>query len=207
MQPSPQTQPQEHDTPLNDQALDQLFRTARTYNGWLDKPVTKVQLEAIYDLTKWAPTSANCSPMRVIFITSDEAKERLKPYLAAGNVDKTMTAPVTAIFAFDKEFYEHLPKLFPHTDAKSWFVGNDALIEETAWRNGTLQAGYMTMAIRAMGLDCGGMSGFDREGAKEEFFKDRNVEVNFLCNIGYGDPGSIFDRSPRFDFDEVCTIL
>lgn len=192
---------------LDTHAQEILFTQARTYNGWTDQDVSDDQLRAIYDLTKFAPTSANCSPMRVIFVKSQEQKERLKPFLAEGNLDKTMGAPVTAIFAFDKEFYEHLPQLFPHTDAKSWFVGNDAMIEETAWRNGTLQAGYMIMAIRALGLDTGAMSGFDREGVQKEFFPEGNVEVNFLCNIGYGDSESLFPRSPRFTFDEVCQIL
>lgn len=190
---------------LSDEALDILFREARTYNGWQDKPVSEVLLRALYELVKWGPTSANCSPMRVVFVNTDEGRERLKPLLAAGNVDKTMSAPVTAILAFDKEFYEHLPKLFPHTDAKSWFVGNDKMIEETAWRNGTLQAGYFIMAARALGLDTGGMSGFNKKGTREEFFPgEENIEVNFLCNLGYGDPESLFGRSPRFDFDEVC---
>ena len=193
---------------LSDEALDILFREARTYNGWQDKPVGDVLLKALHELVKWGPTSANCSPMRVVFVTSDEGRERLKPLLAAGNVDKTRSAPVTAILAFDHEFYEHLPKLFPHTDAKSWFEGKPKAIEETAWRNGTLQAGYFIMAARALGLDTGAMSGFDKEGTRKEFFPDQEkIEVNFLCNLGYGDPESLFERSPRFEFDEVCEIV
>lgn len=190
------------------QALDALFREARTYNNWQDKDVDDALIKQIFDLTKFAPTSANCSPMRVKFVKSPESREKLKPLLAEGNVDKTMSAPVTAIFAFDYKFYEHLPELFPHTDAKSWFVGNDALIQETAWRNGTLQAGYFILAARALGLDCGPMSGFDKEKTREIFFPgEENLEVNFLCNLGYGDPAGLYPRSPRFDFDTVCEIL
>lgn len=193
---------------LDDAALDTLFREARTYNGWLDKPVSDVLIKAVFDLTKMGPTSANCSPMRMKVLTSDAAKERLKPYLDKGNVDKTMSAPAIAILAFSHKFYEHLPQLFPHTDAKSWFVGNDDLIKQTAWRNGTLQAGYFILAARALGLDCGPMSGFDKAGVRKEFFGNaEDIEVNFLCNIGYGDPESLFPRSPRFEFDEVSEIL
>lgn len=193
--------------PLNDAALDQIWREARTFNGWQDKPVPAELLQKVYDLAKWGPTSANCSPMRVKFIAGPGAKERLRPFVNKGNLEKTMAAPATAIFAFDYEFYENLPKLFPHTDAKSWFVGKPDYIKETAWRNGTLQAGYFILAARAMGLDCGPMSGFDAEGVKKEFFPDQNVQVNFLCNLGYGDPASLYPRNPRLDFDEVCEIL
>lgn len=192
---------------LNDQALDTLFREARTYNDWKDQEVSDVLLQAVYDLLKWGPTSANCSPMRVLFIKSQDAKERLKPFLMEGNVEKTMAAPATAIIANDRKFHDHLPKLFPHTDAKSWFEGNDVLIEETAMRNGTLQGAYLIMAARALGLDCGPMSGFDQNGVKNEFFPDDDVQVNFLCSLGYGDDDSLFPRSPRFEFDEVCKIL
>lgn len=192
---------------LNDKAFDVLFRDARTYNGWFDKDVSDVMLEALFDLLKMAPTSANCSPARFKFLKSDESKARLKPHLMEGNVDKTMQAPVVAIIANDLEFYEHLPKLFPHTDAKSWFVGKPDFIKSTAMRNGTLQGGYLIMAARALGLDCGPMSGFSPKGVKEEFFPDENVEINFLCNLGYGDPETIFDRSPRFAFDDICEIL
>lgn len=192
---------------LSDDALDTLFRNARTYNTWEDRAVSDVLLQAVYDLMKMGPTSANCSPARLKFVKSDEARQRLKPHLAEGNVEKTMTAPVTVIIANDLEFYEHMPKLFPHTDAKSWFVGNDDLIESTAMRNGTLQGGYLIMAARSLGLDCGPMSGFDAEGVKKEFFPDDNVEINFLCNLGYGKGDDLFPRSPRFDFGEVCEIL
>lgn len=197
-----------NDRLLDDRALDILFRGARTYNGWLDKDVSDDMLRKIYDLTKMGPTSANCSPARFIFVKTPEAKERLKPHLAPGNVDKTMSAPVTAIVAYDMKFYDQLPKLFPHVNARSWFVGNDKLINDTAFRNATLQCGYMMMAIRALGLDCGAMSGFNAEGIKGEFFADQpDFEPDLLINIGYGDPSGIFDRSPRFEFDEVNTIV
>lgn len=192
---------------LSDHALDLLFREARTHNGWKDQDVSDVMIQAIYDLMKMAPTSMNCSPARFVFIKSQEAKERLKPHLMAGNVDKTMAAPATAIIVNDLEFYEHMPKLFPHTDAKSMFVGKESYIKDTATRNGTLQGAYFIMAARALGLDCGPMSGFNAEGVKEEFFKDQNVDVNFLCNIGVGDPESLYDRGPRLSFEESCSIL
>ena len=192
---------------LSQDGQDLLFNDARTYNGWLDAKVTTETLHGIYDLLKMAPTSANCSPARITFLTSDEQKQRLKPHLAEGNVDKTMSAPVIAIIANDMDFYEHLPKLFPHTDAKSWFVGKPDYIKETAQRNGTLQGAYLIMAARALGLDCGPMSGFDAEGVKKEFFSDNNYQPNFLCNLGYGDPETLFPRAPRFNFDEACEIL
>lgn len=194
---------------ISDEALDVLFREARTYNDWQDKPVSDVMLKALYDLTKWGPTSANCSPMRIVFVSTDEGREKLLPLVDKGNAEKTKSAPVTAILAFTHKFYEDLPKLFPHADARSWFVGRDAVIKETAWRNGTLQAGYFIMAARALGLDTGAMSGFDKEGVKAAFFdaEDEALEVNFLCNLGYGDDSSLFDRLPRFDFDEVCEIV
>lgn len=192
---------------LGARELDLLFREARTHNGWTDENVGDATIEAIFDLAKMGPTSANCSPMRIVFIRSQEAKERLKPHLMEGNVEKTMAAPVTAIFADDMKFYEHLPKLFPHADAKSWFEGNDALIEETAFRNGTLQAAYFMIAARALGVDCGPMSGFNQKAVNAEFFPDGRFKSNFLCNLGHGDPDKLFDRSPRFAFDEVCEIL
>lgn len=195
-----------HKKVLSDEALDQLFREARTYNEWRDEDISDVTLQALFDLMKMGPTSANCSPLRIVFIKSDEAKEKLKPVLSEGNVEKTMTAPVTAILAQDMEFFEHMPKLFPHTDAKSWFVGNDDLIRETAFRNSTLQGAYFIMAARSLGLDCGPMSGFDTDKLNEAFFKDTTFKVNFLCNLGYGDPKNLFPRSPRFEFDEVCEI-
>lgn len=197
-----------NDRLLDDRALDILFHGARTYNSWLDKDVSDDILRKIYDLTKMGPTSANCCPARFVFVKTPEAKERLKPHLAPGNVDKTMGAPVTAIVAYDLKFYDHLPKLFPHVNARSWFAGNDKLINDTAFRNATLQCGYMMMAIRALGLDCGAMSGFNAKGIKGAFFADQpDFEPDLLINIGYGDPSGIFDRSPRFEFDEVNTIV
>ena len=192
---------------ISDAAMDILFRDARTYNGWQDKEVSEVLLQAVYDLMKWGPTSANCSPARFKFVKSQEAKQKLKPHLAEGNVDKTMSAPVTVIIANHMEFYEELPKLFPHTDARSWFVGNEGMIKDTAMRNGTLQGAYLMLAARSLGLDCGPMSGFNKQGVKDTFFPDENVEINFLCNLGYGDADSLFARSPRFDFDEAAEIL
>lgn len=192
---------------LSDDGLDLIFREARTQNAWTDKPVGEVLIEAIYDLAKWGPTSANCSPMRLVFVVSQEAKARLKPSLIPGNADKTMAAPATAIVAYDTRFHEHLPKLFPHTDAKSWFEGNPALIEETAFRNSSLQGAYLIIAARMLGLDCGPMSGFDAAKLNAEFFPDGRFKANFLCNIGHGDPEGLFPRSPRFDFDDVCQIL
>ncbi len=194
-------------TQINDDALDVLFRDARTYNNWQDKDIPDSLLHELHELVKFGPTSANCSPMRVVFVKSEDAKARLKPHLAEGNVDKTMGAPVTAIIGMDMEFYEELPKLFPHTDAKSWFEGNDDLIEETAFRNSSLQGAYLILAARALGLDCGPMSGFDTDGVKNEFFPDSTVQPNFICNLGYGDPEGLFPRSPRFSFDEANSIL
>ena len=188
-------------------ALSQLFLDARTHNAWRDEDVTDAQLRQLIDLMKMCPTSANCSPARIIFVRSNEAKERLKPYLTEGNVDKTMSAPVVAIIGFDLEFYEHLPKLFPHADAKSWFEGDDQKIYDTAFRNGTLQAAYFIMAARAIGLDTGAMSGYDQAGVDVEFFDGTKTRSNFLCNLGIGDPAAIFERSPRFDFDEIAKII
>jgi len=192
---------------LGDDALDQLFRDARTHNGFLDRPVADEILREIYDLAKMGPTSANCSPLRVVYVKSPEAKERLRPALSAGNLDKTMSAPVTAILAYDRRFYEELPRLFPHTDARAWFVGNDALIEQTAFRNGTLQGAYFMLAARALGLDCGPMSGFDAAKVDAEFFPEGRFHANFLVNLGHGDAAKLFPRSPRFAFDEACSIL
>ena len=192
---------------LDEAGLDLLFRDARTYNGWQARAVPDSLLERLHALVKYGPTSANCAPARFVFVKSDEAKERLKPHLDAGNVGKTMSAPVTVIIGQDLRFHDHLPKLFPHTDAKSWFEGNEALIADTAFRNATLQGGYLIMAARALGLDCGPMSGFDAEGVKAEFFPGDSVRPNFLCNLGYGDPDSLFPRSPRFEFGEICRIL
>ncbi len=191
---------------IDDAALDLLFRDARTQNAWQDKTVSEAQLRAVWDLTKMGPTSANCSPARIVFVTTAEAKQKLKPCLIESNFEKTMTAPVTAILGHDMTFYEQLPKLFPHADARSWFAGNEPLIATTAFRNSTLQGAYLMIAARALGLDCGPMSGFDNAKVDELFFAGTAVKSNFLCNIGYGDPEGLFARSPRFDFEEVCSI-
>lgn len=192
---------------VDGKGLDILFRNARTHNAWQDKPVEDGLLKDVFDLMKMAPTSANCSPVRIIFVKSKEAKERLKPCMAEGNVEKTMAAPVTAILGNDAMFYEHMPFLFPHTDAKAWFEGNQPLIDETAMRNGTLQGAYFILAARSLGLDCGPMSGFDTEKVEKEFFPGASVRVNFLCNLGYGDESGLFPRSPRFDFEQVCEVI
>lgn len=194
-------------SPLDPAAFDQLFRQARTHNAWLDQPVSEDQLRALYSLMKWGPTSANCSPARLVFVTSTEAKARLKPALLPGNVDKTMAAPVTAIIGMDLDFPEALPRLFPHADARSWFVGNQALIEATAFRNSSLQGAYLMLAARSLGLDCGPMSGFDAAMVEEEFFPGGRVKANFLCNLGYGDPTALYPRGPRLDFDEAVRIV
>ncbi len=188
-------------------ALDQLFFEARTHNKWLDTPISDMVLKELANLLKWAPTSANCSPLRLVFVKDDKSKQRLKPFLMESNQEKMMSAPVCAIIAHDMNFYEYLPQLFPHDDAKSWFEGNDALIEETAFRNGSLQGAYFIMAARALGLDCGPMSGFDNEAVDKEFFADTNIKSNFLCNIGFGDSEGLFPRSPRFKFDEFASII
>lgn len=206
----------------NDDALDLLFRRARTHNFWLDKPVSDETLRALYDLLKWAPTSANSGPARFVFLRSAEAKERLRPALAPGNVEKTMAAPVTVIVAYDLLFYEKLPRLFPHNPGmREAFARNPQLVEVTAKRNSSLQGAYLILAARALGLDCGPLSGFDnakvdveffgagkeREGCEQEFFPEGNVRSNFLCNLGYGDTAKLFPRSPRLEFDEACTLL
>ncbi|MDY1549167.1 malonic semialdehyde reductase [Luteibacter sahnii] len=194
--------------PLPDASLDQIFLTARTFNAWQDKEVTDEQLRRIYDLAKMAPTSANASPMRVRFIKSKDAKERLKPFLSEGNLEKTMAAPVTAIVATDFAFYEKLPKLFPHADARSWFVGNDPLVQATGFRNSSLQGAYLMLAARALGLDCGPMSGYDQAGLDAEFFAGTQIRSNFLINLGYGDAErGLHPRNPRLDFDEAAAIL
>ena len=192
---------------LSEASLDQLFRNARTFNAWLPKEVSDAQLQQIYDLAKFGPTSANSSPMRVVFVKSKAAKAKLEPFLSDGNRAKTMEAPVTAIVATDHEFYEQLPRLFPHTDARSWFVGNQPLIDTTAFRNATLQGAYLLLAARAIGLDCGPMSGFDNAGVDAAFFAGTAVKSNFLISIGYGDASrNLFPRSPRLAFGEACTI-
>ena len=195
------------DKMINDEALDIIFRNARTHNGWEEREVTKTLMQAVYDLTKWGPTSANCSPARFVFVSSDEGKARLKPHLPEGNLAKTMAAPCCVIIAHDMAFHERLPALFPHTDAKSWFTGNEDLIRETAIRNGTLQGAYFMIAARALGLDCGPMSGFDQDGVNKEFFAGTTYKANFLCNIGYGTEENLFPRSPRLTFDEASEIV
>jgi 3-hydroxypropanoate dehydrogenase len=192
---------------LDDRSLDIIFREAHTHSVWLDKPVSDAQLQQIYDLMKWAPTSANCSPARIVFVHSAAAKQRLLPAMAPGNLDKTRTAPVTAIIAYDLEFYEKLPVLFPHADARSWFAGNQPLIETTAFRNGTLQGAYLILAARALGLDAGPMSGFDNAKVDKEFFPDGKVKSNFLVNLGYGDRAKMFPRNPRLPFADAAQIL
>ena len=193
---------------LGDEALDVIFREARTHNAWTDKSVPEETLKALYDLMKWGPTSANMSPARIVFVTSKEAKAKLEPALMEGNRAKTMSAPVTAIIGYDVKFYERLPELFPHApDAKTWFNWSDEWAEMNAFRNGSLQGAYFMIAARSLGLDCGPMSGFDMNKVNELFFADTNVKSNFLCNIGYGDPSGLFERSPRLPFDDACKIV
>jgi len=192
---------------LDDTALDTLFRTARTQNAWQDKPVDPALLRQLYDLMKMGPTSANCSPARLIFLTTPEAKEKLRPALSSGNLAKTMSAPVTIIVAEDTAFYEQLPKLFPHADAKAWFTSNAAFAATTALRNSSLQGGYMMLAARALGLDVGAMSGFNADLVNETFLAGTTWKVNFLCNLGYGDPAGVMGRLPRLDFEEACKVL
>ena len=192
---------------LPEPSLDQLFGAARTHNAWFEEDVSDALLHEIVDLVKLAPTSANCSPARFLFVKSREAKEKLKPHLSEGNRDKTMKAPVCTIIGYDLDFHQHLPKLFPHTDAKSWFAGNEKKIAKTAFRNGTLQGAYLIMAARALGLDCGPMSGFDNAGVDRDFFAGTSIKSNFLCSLGHGDASVLFPRSPRFSFDEMARIL
>jgi 3-hydroxypropanoate dehydrogenase len=193
---------------LDEAGLDLLFRKARTQNGWLDTPVSDDQLRAVYDIMRLGPTSANSCPARFLFLRTPEAKARLLPALNPGNVEKTKAAPVTAIIGYDTRFYELLPKLFPHRpDMKDPFAKNPQLAETTAFRNGTLQGAYFMIAARALGLDVGGMSGFNNAQVDAEFFPDGRVKSNFLCNVGYGDPSKLLPRLPRLDFDEACTLL
>jgi 3-hydroxypropanoate dehydrogenase len=188
-------------------ALDQLFRDARTHRSWRPGQIPESTLREIYELARLGPTSANCSPARFVFLTTEEAKRRLLPALAPGNVEKTRTAAVTVIVAWDTEFYEQLPKLFPQSEMRSLFVGNQALIDETAFRNGSLQGGYFILAARALGLDCGPMSGFEADKVNAEFFPDGRWKVNFLCNLGYGDRSKLLPRNPRLDFDQACRMM
>jgi 3-hydroxypropanoate dehydrogenase len=187
--------------------LDQLFLKARTHWVWRPEPVPLELLKELYNVARFGPTSANSSPARFVFLTTPQAKERLRPALSPTNVEKTMTAPVTVIVAWDTEFHEKLPQLFPARDMRSMFAGNAALIHETAFRNGTLQGAYFMIAARGLGLDCGPMSGFDQSKVNAEFFPDGRWKANFLCNIGYGDPSKLFPRNPRLSFDEACRVL
>ena len=195
-----------NDTPLDDHALDQLFREARTYNGYMDKPVSDGQLNDIWELMKFGPTSANCLPARLIWCTSDAAKEKLAALSMPSNADKIRNAPVSVIVGMDMEFYELLPELFPHADAKSWFTGNDAMIQSTAFRNSSLQGAYFIMAARALGLDTGPMSGFNNDVVDAAFFAGTKVKSNFISTLGYGDASSIFERSPRPEFARFNSI-
>ena len=195
---------------IDSQAFDILFRTARTQNGFLDRPVTDEQLHQIYDIMKWGPTTQNSQPMRIVFVRSKQAKERLAPALSPGNLDKTMKAPVTAVVAYDTRFYEHLPRNFPNNPAaKNNYEGDEkkAFVERTALRNSSLQGAYFIIAARALGLDCGPMSGFDNAKVDAAFFPDGRFKSNFLINLGHGDPSKVFPRNPRFEFDEVCKLV
>ncbi|WP_421861894.1 malonic semialdehyde reductase [Parvibaculum sp.] len=193
---------------LGDEALDVIFREARTHNAWKDEPVSDETLKQLYELMKWGPTSANMSPARIIFVKSKEAKEKLAPALTEGNLKKTMAAPVTAIIGYDVKFYERLPELFPHApEAKTWFNWSDEWAEMNAFRNGSLQGAYFMIAARSLGLDCGPMSGFDLNKVNELFFAGTNIKSNFLCNLGHGDPAGLFARSPRLSFDDACSIV
>ena len=192
---------------LDEAAVAELFTEARTHNSWSDTPVTEHELRDLYDLAKFGPTSANASPARFVFLHTPGARERLAPALSAGNLEKTLRAPVVVIVAWDPHFYDQLPRLFPHADARGWFAGNDALAEETAFRNSTLQGGYLIMAARAMGLDCGPMSGFDRALVDQMFFAANGWRSNFLINIGHGDGATLYPRAPRLSFTEACTVL
>lgn len=196
-------------TPVADAALDQLFRNARTYNGWLPTPVSQAQVHQLYDLLKMAPTSGNCNPMRVVFVMSPEGKKKLLPGLKPGNVDKTMQAPLIAVMGYDTEFYRHLDVLAPHVakDRQANYIADPALAQRAAFRNATLQGAYMLMAARALGLDCGPMSGILHEVLDHDFFPGGKVISNFVMNIGYGDPASVRPRGARLAFDEVCTIV
>jgi 3-hydroxypropanoate dehydrogenase len=193
---------------ISDTVLDQLFRSARSQNGWLDRPVSDDQLKALYDLMKWGPTSMNCQPMRLLFLRTPDAKQRLKPALSPGNVDKTMAAPVCAVLGYDVDFAHQLPKNFPHApEANKMFLSNEALNQATAFRNATLQGGYFMVAARAMGLDVGPMSGFDAAKVEAEFWPGTRIKANFLCNLGYGDSAKVMGRLPRYTFDEACKLL
>lgn len=193
--------------PLPEEAIDQLFRKARTFSHWLPKPVSEETLHELYELTKLGPTWANGGHGRFVFVTSPEAKDRLVPLMMEGNQEKTRLAPVTVIVAYDSKFYEHLPRLFPFMDVRAMFEGNDAVIDEHGLRNSSLQAAYLILAARALGLDAGPMGGFDAEGVNKEFFPDGQWKVNFIINLGYGDESQLFPRLPRLDFEEAVQVL
>lgn len=191
---------------LTSEALDQLFREARTHNVFLDRPVPEALLEEAVEIAEWGPTSANTLPMRIVFVRSRDAKEKLKPALMGANADKTMAAPVTAIVAYDTKFFEHAPRLMPHMDIRPWFDGNEVFAERTAFQNGTLQAAYLILALRALGLDTGPMTGFDNAAVDAAFFAGTTIKSNILINIGYGDAAKLFPRNPRLRFDEIANI-
>jgi 3-hydroxypropanoate dehydrogenase len=187
-------------------STEQLFEHARTHSHWLDRPIPESTLRRLWDLARMGPTSANCSPARLVFVTTPAAKDRLVPCMSPGNQDKTRRAPATMIVGMDMAFHEQLPRLFPHADARSWFEGKPALIESTAFRNSSLQGGYLILAARALGLDCGPMSGFDADKVDATFFAGTSVRVNFICNLGHGDAAHLHPRHPRLEFDEACRI-
>ncbi len=195
------------DAIAKDATIAQLFTKARSHNGWQDRAVPDQMLHALWDILKFGPTSANCSPGRFVFVTTPEAKEKLRPALSGGNLDKTMSAPVCAIIAWDPAFYDKLPELFPHTDARPWFTGSEKVAHDTAFRNGTLMGGYLMLAARTLGLDVGPMSGFDADKVEAAFLAERGWKANFICNIGYGDPSKLFDRLPRLAFEDACAIV
>jgi len=192
---------------LDSNSLDTIFRTARSQNGWLDREVSDEQIHEIYELMKFGPTAANNCPARITFLKSEDSKNRLKTHLDEGNIEKTMSAPVVAIIGYDTEFYEKLPYLFPHTDARSWFAGKPEKIVASGSMNATLQAAYFMIATRSMGLDCGPMGGFNNEGVDNEFFSDKKTKTLLICGIGYGDESKVFPRSPRLDFSEACQVI
>lgn len=192
--------------PIDNQAMAQVFTEARTHNGWLDQPVSDELLKHLYDVVRLGPTSANCSPARLVFVRSAEGKEKLKPCLSSGNLEKTMAAPVTVIVAYDERFYDQLPDLFPHGDAKSWFTSSPEMAYETAFRNSSMQAAYLIMAARALGLDTGPMSGFDPTQVNEAFFSGTDWKANLLINLGYGDSSKVYDRLPRLEFEQACRL-
>jgi 3-hydroxypropanoate dehydrogenase len=194
------------EAPIDSAALDALFRAARTQNKWLDRPVADDTLRELYELVKMGPTSANCSPARFVFVRTPEGKEKLRPALSSGNLEKTMKAPVTVIIARDDKFYDSLPRLFPHADARSWFTSSPAMAEETAFRNSTLQGGYLILAARALGLDTGPMSGFKPDLVDAAFFAGTTYRSNFLVNLGYGDASGVLERLPRLAFEEACAL-